>query len=130
MSSTIFSFIAVASGGAIGAMMRYGVGLAALRIVGHGFPWATLSVNVAGSFLMGALIAIFANVWQPDHAMKLFLITGFLGAFTTFSAFSLDAFNLYERGEVLSAIIYVTASVSFSIAALFVGLSLMRTFIS
>lgn len=130
MSSTIFSLVAVASGGAIGAALRYGAGILAVQIAGHGFPWATLSVNVIGSFLMGILIAVFAQIWQADHAMKLFLMTGFLGAFTTFSAFSLDAVSLYERGEILSAAIYVAASVILSIGALFAGLALIRTVIS
>lgn len=126
----MFSLMAVAGGGAMGASLRYGVGLAAVRIMGHGFPFATLSVNIIGSFLMGVLIAVFASIWQPDHAMKLFLITGFLGAFTTFSAFSLDAVTLYERGEMMSTFLYVAASVIFSIGALFAGLYLVRTFVS
>lgn len=130
MSSTIISFMAVASGGALGAMSRYGVGLLAVRVAGHGFPFATLSVNILGSFLMGVLIAVFASLWQPEQAIKLFLITGFLGAFTTFSAFSLDAVSLYERGEITAAALYITASVILSIAALFAGLFIVRTIIS
>lgn len=121
---------AIAFGGALGAVLRHSVNVAAAHLFGTGFPWGTLSVNVAGSFLMGALIAVFAHFWQPPQEMRLFLITGFLGAFTTFSTFSLDASVLWERGALLAAGGYVIASVVLSIAALFAAMILVRSFVS
>lgn len=79
---------------------------------------------------MGLGIAVFAQVWQPPESMRLLLVTGFLGAFTTFSAFSLDTITLWERGEVLSTLAYILASVILSIAALFFALTLGRTLLS
>jgi CrcB protein len=114
----------VALGGAIGASARYLTNVAVLRGIGPGFPWATVIVNVAGSFLMGVLV-----VWLAEKgAMRLapFLMTGILGGFTTFSAFSLDAVVLWERGEPVQAAIYVAGSVVLSVAALIVGMALTR----
>jgi CrcB protein len=118
--------VLVALGGALGASARYLTGIAVLRALGPNFPWATLIVNVAGSFAMGLLIAILARRSAGDEALRIFVATGFLGGFTTFSAFSLDAVALYERGDVGSAAAYVLASVVLSIAALFAGLWLLR----
>lgn len=114
----------VALGGAIGASGRYLVGVAAMRAFGPGFPWVTLIVNILGSALMGALVVILAKTGGTKLAPL--LMTGFLGGFTTFSAFSLDAVTLYERGEVMQAGLYVAGSVVLSILALFAGMSLMR----
>lgn len=114
----------VALGGAIGASARYLTNVAVLRGIGPGFPWATVIVNVAGSFLMGVLV-----VWLAEKgAMRLapFLMTGILGGFTTFSAFSLDAVALWERGEPMLAAGYVCGSVVLAVAALFAGMALMR----
>ena len=119
---------AIALGGALGAVLRHSVNVAALKFFGDGFPWGTLSVNVLGSFIMGLLIAVFAHYWQPNPAVKMFLITGFLGAFTTFSAFSLDVSVLYERGALAPAAGYVIGSVVLSIGALFLALVLVRSF--
>ena len=121
-------YLYVALGGAFGAMARYGLGAIIITMLGTGFPYATLFVNVLGSFLMGALIETFALVSNPSAIVQIFLTTGVLGAFTTFSTFSLDFISLYERGEIMSAFIYLTCSVVLSIAALFVGLSLIRFF--
>ena len=121
---------AVAAGGAIGAVLRHGVNVASAHVLGADFPWATLTVNVAGSFVMGLLIAAFAHFWQPPQEMKLFLMTGILGAFTTFSAFSLDVSVLWERGAFLATGGYVLASVVLSIAALFAALLIVRSFVS
>ncbi len=126
----ISTIAAVAFGGAIGAVLRHGVNMAAAHMLGTGFPWGTLGVNIAGSFLMGLFIAVFAHFWSPPQAMRLFLVTGFLGAFTTFSAFSLDVSVLWERGALLATGGYVTASVVLSIAALFLGLLIVRSFVS
>lgn len=117
---------AIALGGALGAVTRHGMNVAAFKMLGDGFPWATLGVNIIGSFLMGLFIAIFAHYWQPSAAIKMFLITGFLGAFTTFSTFSLDVSVLYERGAMMHAALYVMGSVILSVGALFGALALVR----
>ena len=122
MSATL---LLVALGGALGAVARYLTGLAALRLLGAGFPWGTLAVNVAGSFAMGLLAVTLAHVGQTRLAPL--LMTGFLGGFTTFSAFSLDALTLWERVDALAAAAYVTASVILSLAALAAGLTLARS---
>jgi CrcB protein len=116
----------VALGGALGSAMRYLVGLAAARLMGPAFPWGTLAVNIAGSLAMGILFAMLVRRAAPPSGFQLFLMTGMLGGFTTFSAFSLETALLWERGETLSAMLYVLASVSVSIAALAAGLALAR----
>jgi CrcB protein len=117
-------------GAGLGGLLRHGVNVAALKAMGPGFPAATLSVNVAGSLVMGVLAGWLAfraqHAWSTD--LRLFLMTGVLGGFTTFSAFSLDAVLLYERGEVGTAAVYVIASVVLSVGALVAGLSLVRAF--
>lgn len=118
------SLLQVALGGAVGASLRYLAGVGAARLIGHGFPWATLFVNVLGSLAMGALVALLAQKDATRFAPL--LMTGLLGGFTTFSAFSLDAVTLYERGQIGAAASYVTASVVLSIAALFAGMALMK----
>lgn len=118
----------VAAGGAIGAGLRHLAGMAALRWLGAGFPWGTLFVNIAGSLAMGLLIATLARRAGGTSAeLRLFLATGLLGGFTTFSAFSLDVAVLWERGETYAAAAYVAASVALSIIALFAGLWLVRS---
>lgn len=114
----------VALGGAIGASLRYMTGLMMARLLGKGFPWGTLTVNIVGSFLMGVLVVVLA---QTGNRYAPLLMTGLLGGFTTFSAFSLDVVTLYERGQVALAGGYVAASVTVSIAALFAGLLLARS---
>jgi len=117
----------VAAGGAIGAALRYAVVLWLGRVAGLGFPWGTLAVNVVGSFAMGCLAALLlervAGGWGR---LAPFLMSGVLGGFTTFSAFSLDVLVLVERGRAALALGYAGASVFFSIAALWGGLVLMR----
>ncbi len=116
----------VGAGGAIGAVARYGVNVGSVHLIGHGFPWGTVIVNVIGSFLMGVLIAKFAMMDNISNDMKTMLTTGVLGAFTTFSTFSLDFVTLWERGEMVSAFGYLTGSVVLSILALFLALWVMR----
>jgi fluoride exporter len=118
------TLLQVALGGALGASARYLTNIGAARVFGAGFPWGTVIVNVAGSFLMGLLVALLA---QRD-AMRLvpFLMTGILGGFTTFSAFSLDAVKLWQGGEPTVAAAYVLCSVILSIAALMLGMVLFR----
>lgn len=122
----MYMILAIAGGGAIGAILRHFVGMASLKFLGSGFPYGTLSVNIIGSFVMGALVAYFAHHWNPPQEVRAFLIVGLLGAFTTFSAFSLDTITLWERGEPVIALIYILASVIFSIFAVFAGLLLIR----
>ena len=117
----------IAAGGAMGAVLRHGVGVAFLRAFGPDYPWATVFVNIAGSFLMGALVGFLAHVWQSSQEMKAFLTVGLLGGFTTFSSFSLDAVMLWERGNILGAAGYVATSVLLSIAGLVAGLYLIRS---
>lgn len=118
---------AIAFGGALGAVARY---LAVAQVAlwsGPGFPFGTLTVNVAGSFAMGIIAELSALVWSPSPELRGFLTIGFLGAFTTFSAFSLDTVLLYERGELLLCAAYVAASVVLSVGAFFAAVILLRT---
>lgn len=120
----IMTLFQVALGGAIGASARYLTNVAAMRWIGQGFPYGTLAVNIIGSFLMGVLVVILAHKGGMRFAP--FLMTGVLGGFTTFSAFSLDAFTIWERGETALAGAYVVGSVLLSIMALFAGMLTMR----
>jgi CrcB protein len=122
---TQYPYLQVALGGALGATARYATGLAATRLLGKGFPWGTLIVNVAGGVLMGVLVVVLLQLSANRYAP--FLMTGVLGGFTTFSAFALDAVTLYERGQTMLAAGYVVASVSLSILGLFAGLLLARS---
>jgi CrcB protein len=117
----------VALGGAIGAVLRYVTGIGLVRMFGHtAMPLGVLTVNVAGSLAMGLFIGLAAH--RGFTHLSPFVATGLLGGFTTFSAFSLEAVTLYERGAVGLAAFYVLANVVFSIAALFAGLALSRSF--
>jgi CrcB protein len=121
-------FLIVFAGGGIGAALRHGVNLAFARLLGLSFPFATLFENVTGSLAMGLLAGYFAfRAGLPQH-WRLFLTTGILGGYTTFSAFSLDAVLLYERGAITLAAGYILLSVALSIGGLFVGLALIRHF--
>ncbi|MEX5730119.1 CrcB protein [Rhodovulum iodosum] len=114
----------VALGGAVGAVGRYMTGIATINLIGRGFPWGTLTVNILGSFLMGVLVVVLAKK-GGTHLAPLFM-TGVLGGFTTFSAFSLDAITIYERGQAGLALAYVAASVLLSLAAISAGLFAAR----
>ena len=118
-----------ALGGAIGASLRYGVNVASMSMFGAGFPWGTMFVNVAGSLVMGGLIAVMADVWVTSQQMRVFLLTGILGGFTTFSAFSLDFVTLYERKEYGLAMAYAGGTVALSLVAIFAGMWLARVVI-
>lgn len=120
-------YLIVFVGGGLGAALRHGVNLAAARLLGGTFPYATLIENVSGSLVMGLLAGYFAFRGGASQHWQLFFTTGILGGYTTFSAFSLDAVLLYERGAFGLAALYVAASVLLSIAGLFAGLWLMRT---
>jgi CrcB protein len=119
------TLLSVAAGGAIGASLRYLAGVGVLRLLGPTtFPMAILSVNVVGSFLMGVFVVLAAQRGLTHFSP--FVMTGVLGGFTTFSAFSLEAFTLYERGDITQAALYVALSVVLSIAGLAMGVLMAR----
>jgi CrcB protein len=117
----------VAAGGAIGSSLRHLVNMASLRWFGPAFPWGTLAVNILGCFAMGVLIELIARRFGASPEIRLFIATGILGGFTTFSAFSLDAAVLWERGAHGLAALYVGATLIGTLAAIFAGLWLARS---
>ncbi|HEV7437578.1 MAG TPA: fluoride efflux transporter CrcB [Pseudorhizobium sp.] len=117
----------VAFGGATGSVLRYLVGHWSIRHLGPGFPWGTMIVNVVGSFLIGFLAELVARRFGASAEIRLLLITGFLGGFTTFSAFSLDALVLFERAATAMAAVYIMGSVGLSLLAVLGGLALGRS---
>ena len=119
-------YLIVFLGAGLGGALRHGVNVAAGRLFGLGFPYGTLIVNIAGSFLMGLLAGYFAFRPGVDQHLRLFLTTGILGGFTTFSAFSLDTALLIERHSYGAAAGYMAGSVAASIVALFLGLAMFR----
>jgi CrcB protein len=116
----------VFAGAGIGGALRHGVNVGAAKLFGYGFPFGTLIVNVIGSFLIGLLAGYFAFRPGISQDVRLFLTTGILGGFTTFSAFSLDSALLIERHAYALATVYVAGSVAASLVALFLGLALFR----
>jgi len=118
--------LAVAAGGALGSVARYLAGIGATKLFGLAFPWGTLLINIAGSFLIGVFVELFALKWDLPQEARVFLTVGICGGFTTFSAFSLEAWLLMERGEWGYAAAYIAGSVILSIAALVLGLQLIR----
>lgn len=124
--SGMTQILAIFIGGGFGAISRYGVSVAALRFAGPGFPLGTLVANILGCLGIGLVFGFLARHGGADWAKPL-LVTGFLGGFTTFSTFSIDAFSLWERGEAFAAFGYVLASVVLSIAAVFAGLAFSRS---
>lgn len=122
----MFNLALVAFGGALGASLRHLANLAAERLFGVAFPWGTLLINVVGSLAMGLVVGYLVRKIGVSNEIRLFVATGMLGGFTTFSAFSLDFATLWERGEAVSALGYAFASVICAILALFLGLWLAR----
>lgn len=122
MSTTLL----IGAGGALGAMARYLLSSGITQVMGTQFPWGILCVNIAGCFAMGLVAGLGTQAFPMSADMKSFLATGILGGFTTFSAFSLDAVQLAERGEMAGAALYVVVSVTGSILALVAGLALVR----
>ncbi|MDI3336371.1 fluoride efflux transporter CrcB [Defluviimonas aestuarii] len=120
----IQTLLQVALGGALGASARYMTNVAAMRLIGPGFPWGTVVVNVVGSFLMGVIVVALAH--KDATRMAPFLMTGLLGGFTTFSAFSLDALTIWERGQTGLAAAYVLGSVILSLAGIVAGMAVTR----
>lgn len=119
-------------GAGIGGVLRYGVNVGSARYMpGALFPWGTLAVNVVGSLVMGLMVGWLAFRAEAhwNVQVKLFLATGLMGGFTTFSAFSLDAILLWERGDWQMSLIYIGASVLFSLLGLLCGLAFIRSFV-
>lgn len=120
-------FALVFLGGGLGASLRHGINLLFARAFGTAFPWHTFFENVTGSLVMGLLAGYFALKGDASQSWRLFLTTGVLGGYTTFSAYSLDAVLLYERGALGLAALYVIGSVALSLAGLFAGLMIARS---
>ncbi|MEM7209668.1 MAG: fluoride efflux transporter CrcB [Pseudomonadota bacterium] len=118
--------IAVAAGGAVGAILRYAVVNAANVVWGHHFPWGVLIANVAGSFALGLLGILFMSRFSVPDEIRLALLVGVLGAFTTFSAFSFDTLNLFEQGAIMKAAANVLANVFLCLLAVWGGAQLAR----
>ena len=120
------NYLLVFIGGGLGASLRHAVNMLCARCLGTAFPWGTFIINITGSTVMGLIAGYLAFRGEASQAWRLFLMTGILGGYTTFSAFSLDAVLLYERSEFALALFYVLGSVVFSILGLFAGLALVR----
>jgi CrcB protein len=124
------AYLIVFLGAGIGGALRHGVNLAAARLIGTAFPYGTLTVNVVGSLVMALIAEFFALRSGLPREWRLFLTTGILGGFTTFSTFSLDAVTLWQRGDALAAFFYVAASLVVSLGAFFFGLWLVRALLA
>ncbi len=122
-------YLIVFLGAGLGGATRHGFNVACLRLLGSDFPYSTLLINIIGSALMGLLVGYFAAKADPGMSWRLFLTTGILGGFTTFSTFSLDAAVLAERGQLSMVALYVVSSVGLGIAGLFAGLFISRQLI-
>ena len=120
--------LAIAAGGALGSLARHFLSTGIYNVTGTAFPWGIFAVNVLGGFIMGFVVELGALKLNYSLEMRAFLTTGILGGFTTFSAFSLDAALLIERGDWLAAALYMIGSVALSVLALFGGLALVRGF--
>lgn len=124
----MMSYLVVFVGGGIGAAIRHATNRVALAFLGPSFPFGTFIVNILGSFLMGVLAIAFLSRGEGDQSLRLFLATGVLGGFTTFSAFSLEAALMWEKADWSSLAIYVFGSVLLSVGALFLGTAAARSF--
>jgi CrcB protein len=118
--------LAVACGGALGAVGRYLISSYMQTFAGNAFPWGTLTVNVLGCAILGILVTVFSNVWSPTQEMRAFLTVGMMGALTTFSAFSLEVVLMIERAQWVMAAGYVAASVILCVAAILLSMAGMR----
>jgi fluoride exporter len=120
------NYLLVFIGGGLGSTLRHVVNIVCPRLFGANFPYHTFIINITGSTVMGLIAGYLAFKGDAAQSWRLFLMTGILGGYTTFSAFSLDAAVLYERGEIALALLYVLGSVVLSILGLFAGLALVR----
>ncbi|QPF84053.1 fluoride efflux transporter CrcB [Bradyrhizobium genosp. L] len=121
------SYLLVFVGGGLGASLRLLINNICARAFGTAFPWGTFIINITGSTVMGLIAGYLAFKGEASQPWRLFLMTGILGGYTTFSAFSLDTALLYERGELGLAVLYVLGSVALSVAGLFSGLAIVRS---
>lgn len=122
------NYVLVFIGGGLGASLRHAINVGCARAYGINFPYGTFVINITGSLVMGIIAGYLALKGEASQPWRLFVMTGILGGYTTFSAFSLDAVTLYQRGEMGLALFYVIGSVALSIAGLFAGLALVRHF--
>jgi CrcB protein len=120
------NYLLVFIGGGLGSTLRHIVNAVSARVLGTGFPYHTFIINITGSIVMGLIAGYLAFKGEASQPWRLFLMTGVLGGYTTFSAFSLDAVLLYERGELGLSAFYVLGSVVFSVLGLVAGLALVR----
>ena len=118
--------ISIAIGGALGAMLRYGCVNLTTAFLGRDFPYGTLLVNILGSFFIGFLSILLVERLVVSNELKTAILTGFLGAFTTFSTFSLDALSLINAGEIFKSLAYILLSVCSCIIAVYLGILLAR----
>jgi CrcB protein len=124
------NYLLVFIGGGLGSCLRHTVNVICPRFLGTNFPYHTFIINITGSTVMGLIAGYLAFKGEAAQSWRLFLMTGILGGYTTFSAFSLDAGLLYERGELGLAALYVLGSVVLSIIGLFAGLALVRSLVA
>src|ERR1700761_853623 len=122
----MMNYVLVFIGGGLGSCMRHAVNVVSQRVLGSHFPYHTFIINITGSTVMGLIAGYLAFKGDGAQSWRLFLMTGILGGYTTFSAFSLDTAMLYERGEFGFAALYVLGSVVLSLIGLFAGLMLVR----
>ena len=120
------NYVLVFIGGGLGSTLRHTINVVCAKCIGTAFPYGTFIINISGSAIMGLIAGYLAFKGEASQPWRLFVMTGILGGYTTFSAFSLDAALLYERGEIGLALFYVLGSVVFSILGLFAGLALVR----
>lgn len=118
--------LAIAAGGALGAVARHATNKGAVSLLGVTYPYGTLAVNILGSLIMGFVVGWFAKHLPVSEAMRAFIVVGFLGSYTTFSTFSLDVVTLFQRGESFQVALYIAASVTLSVLALIAGLAIAR----
>jgi CrcB protein len=118
--------LAVACGGAFGAVGRYLISSHMQTVAGNNFPWGTLTVNILGCAILGALVTVFTHIWSPTQEMRAFLTVGMMGALTTFSAFSLEVVLMIERAQWGMAAGYIIASVTLCVAATLLSMAGMR----
>jgi CrcB protein len=133
MSVPPFHILIVFIGGGLGSVARYLTTVIALSLFGPAFPWGTFTVNVLGSMLMGFLTALIVARWTPETGgteLRLFLTTGIIGGYTTFSAYTLDTFVLWERGQTVTAVVYVVSSVVLSLAVLTAAMVATRAWLA
>ena len=124
----MLQLLVIGCGGAVGALMRYGLGLRITQFAGNGFPWGTLVVNIAGCFFAGLVLALFVTRIPLSDLLRNGLQIGLLGGFTTFSAFSVDAITLFEQGLWLRGLLYIVTSVVVSILGAYLGMGIGRNF--